>query len=148
MCPNPVAPIVSDEGGDITLHVGVSEAESYVEAVDVADGVYDFFDGRGLRLVAAIDSDQTVSLGLDPEQAGGPDDLRQRLLDYILRVGKDRVGVNDPEELSLEELVGAVAVFQRVLRGRKLENSVDETPEISTPWRSDMRDSQCARTLS
>lgn len=106
----PIPPIVSDENGDINLYPSVEDAEQYMEAIDVRDGVYEVFDSIGNRLAVSAEG-ETVRIGLDPQQSPDPEELASRLRGRAIRIGADRVGLADPATAPLAELVNALARF-------------------------------------
>jgi hypothetical protein len=96
-------------GGDIMFFSTVAAAQQYVEAIDVRDGVYDFFDSAGTRLAATADG-TTVRIVEDPLSMPGPDEL-ERLRDFVVCVGPQRVGVEEPSSATLPVLIDALARF-------------------------------------
>ncbi|MPZ96282.1 MAG: hypothetical protein GEU96_15560 [Propionibacteriales bacterium] len=105
-----VPPIVTDEDGDINIYPSADEAQRDMEAIDVRDGVYMVFDSKGNRLAVTTEG-EAVRIEIDPTSSTDPDDLARRLRQFILRVGPERVGLADPENAGLQELVDSVAAF-------------------------------------
>ena len=50
-------PIFADDNGDLSVFPSAAAAESYLEAVDVKDGAYRFFDADGL-VMEGVTSDR------------------------------------------------------------------------------------------
>ena len=85
----------------------VSEAEGYLEAIDVSDGVYPVAygpDGQVFKLEAIGDH-----VGISPiEGSKAPDDLRALLLRYLSAVKKHDVKITDPLSSLLARCEAAV----------------------------------------
>jgi hypothetical protein len=75
-------PILIDERGDISLYVSSERAASHVEAIDVLNGEYEFFDAAGRRLLATVDRNR-VGLEIDPTRPPEPESLERRLRGYF-----------------------------------------------------------------
>jgi hypothetical protein len=103
-------PIVCDDHGDIAIYAGVLQAADDVEAVDVRNGEYEFFDSHGARLTATVDG-ETVAIVRPPDAREEPGELEHRLRAFINRVGPERVGLADPSSARLDELVHALDAF-------------------------------------
>jgi hypothetical protein len=104
-------PFISDDDGDIETYPSVSALCGAVEAIDVADGVYEAFDSRGQRVrLRAVGYDVTAEIDDDVEP--DPAELERRLRRYVLDVGPARVGLQDLESTSLAEIVDALVEFQ------------------------------------
>jgi hypothetical protein len=105
-----VPPIIADDNGDITMFPTVADAEQDVEAIDVVDGAYEFFDSAGSRLAATAIGTR-VQIARDPQAIPNPDELDARLRNYVVRVGPQRVGVDEPDSATLPVLVDALLRF-------------------------------------
>ena len=77
--PELTTPVFANENGDVSVFDSLEAMASYVEAIDVENGEYEFFDATGRRLAATV-SDDEVAFDLDP--GGSPDAER---LEEILR---------------------------------------------------------------
>jgi hypothetical protein len=78
-------PILIDEHGDISAWASSARAAGHVEAIDVINGEYEFFDAVGRRLVAAVDNNR-ISLGADPARPPEPERLEAALRGYFRRL--------------------------------------------------------------
>ena len=89
-------------GDDLSIHDSIEEAEIFLEAIDVRNNEYVAFDAQGNVLILEIEKvRQPTFFGLfhnDIEMvrireaepvANKEDELRQRLIDYILCFQKD-----------------------------------------------------------
>lgn len=106
-------PIVIDDHGDISLFPTLADAARELEAIDVVESVYEAFDSNGRRLSLAV-SEGLVRIWLDPQSVSEPDELLRRLRYFIMRVGPDRIGLDNAETVSLDAAVRALARFFRV----------------------------------
>lgn len=106
----PIPPIVVDENGDIEVYPTVEGAVAGLEAVDVRAGVYEFFDSQARLLVADVSGYGVSGLRVaDAEPLR--DELASRLVDFVVRVGCDRVGLLQPESATLDETLSALLEF-------------------------------------
>jgi hypothetical protein len=103
-------PIVTDDSGDIMMFPTVEAAEQYVEAIDVRDGVYALFDSTGTRLTATTDGN-SVRISLDPGGTTIPEELAARLRRFVLQVGPERIGIENPTSTELPALIDALEPF-------------------------------------
>ena len=110
MSRTPLPPIVTDENGDIMVYLTVEAAEQYVEAIDVCDGAYDFFDSTGTQLAATTDGNR-VRISIDAGAKPVPEELTAILRRYVLRVGPERIGIDDPTSTGLPALIDALKHF-------------------------------------
>ncbi len=88
-------PLAIDDNGDLLLFDSADEASSYIEAVDVRDGVYRGFDGAGRRLVLTVSPTGAVQIDTD----AGPsriEELRALLTQRLAGAGIDPTGLNLP----------------------------------------------------
>jgi hypothetical protein len=106
-----VAPIWIDGDGLFEVYPTVALACSYVEAVDVNDGLYEAFDSEGRRLLFQTHGN-LVSLEAPPDSHPDPSELGRRLRGYIQSVGVDRVGITDVQDATLPALLDALLRFQ------------------------------------
>lgn len=109
-------PIIVDEHGDIEAYASLEEAALAMEPIDVSNGEYCIYDSTGDVLCAEFVSDTdppriACAIPHRNDAAG----LREKVIDWILRVGPDRLGLagSSLDRLSLEDLARAVHGFQR-----------------------------------
>ena len=106
------APFIVVEGRDVSMFPSLADLTGWVEATDVRDGIYQAFDAQGRVIELAAKSDVSAVTA----KAGEPaiERLRSLLIDYVVWVGPERVGVTDPEitTLDLATLVKAIWAFQ------------------------------------
>ena len=94
-------PIFVFDGGDVTLFPSKQEASSYLEPIDVKNGVYACYDANGdvVRLeVIATEKQSKLSgnyvhehVGVAGTDINRRDELRERLLAYLRAVDSDNV---------------------------------------------------------
>lgn len=106
----PHPPIVTDDRGDIAVFVSVEATCREIEAIDVAAGAYETFDGVDRHLSIAV-ADPVVRMRLDTSLALAPEELLARLKRFITRVGPGRIGVQDVEGLSLDSALNILSRF-------------------------------------
>jgi hypothetical protein len=102
-------PIVSvDRQANVNLFSSVSSVESYLEAIDIADGEYDLYDADGLVLhgITNVKSVQLGPLQLIPE-------------------GRWNLTESDPPEYRAEELAAALRRFLRGINPNKRTQTDD-----------------------
>lgn len=68
------------EGSDVSVHTSLAAAAGHVEAIDVNDGVFDFFTDDGTVLAAVTLGQQVTLLETDERR---PQELRDRLRQYL-----------------------------------------------------------------
>lgn len=119
-------PIIVEDHGDLNLHASVEEAELAVEAVDVRNEEFRFYDATGLVLHAEVQrveaprgglgrllapTPELVKLTVPDGDDRRPDELADVLRSFLSRVGSARTGIPDGElaAASLWDLVGATA---------------------------------------
>lgn len=108
-----VPPVVCDENGDIEVHADEADACGSVEAIDVVNGEFEFFDSRGYPLMAEVSGyDVTRWRRIEGAQAQASL-LSDRLRSYILQVGAERFELADIDTADLSTLIEAVSLFQR-----------------------------------
>ena len=113
----PIPPIVVDENGDIEVYPTVEGAVAGLEAVDVRAGVYEFFDSQARLLVAEVSGYEVSGLRVSNAEPLR-DELASRLVDFVVRVGRDRVGLLQPESATLDETLSALLEFFKPDRRR------------------------------
>jgi len=110
-----VAPVILVEGWDVEFSPTVSAAADDLEAIDEREGIFDFYDSLGTRLVGVADERLgTVNIVLPPSPTVVPQELAERLIGSVVRVGPERVGLPEPDGASLPELVSALGSFFKV----------------------------------
>lgn len=120
LMPRLAVPIILDNRGDITACCTLAEALAYAEPVDVDAGEYEAFDSVGRGIVLGTDAGgrlgnrQTVveSAEESPKHA---DDLRDRVLQYLRRVGAEP----GPPGETLGALVARLVAWQGASRNRR-----------------------------
>lgn len=110
-------PIIVDGDGDFAVHATIDDAISSVEAIDVADGLYEVFDSNGYRLQIAAHGER-VSIQLDTASQPDPNGLARRARAHIELLGAGRVDVERPEDAALPVLLDALLRFERDFRER------------------------------
>ena len=79
-------PIIIHDNGDVEFYSSVQDAELDIEAVDVRNGVYRFFDSEGRELVAAVSARDTVAISCSADGACCPEELRDILVLFFSQV--------------------------------------------------------------
>lgn len=108
-------PIIVDEHGDMSFFESVEHAERKLEAIDVRNEEYVAYDSEGRLLRVTIERGEApIFFGLDKttvdyvviesaeDEPSHAPQLRAALVDFLERIG---VSLDDPESLSLQELV-------------------------------------------
>lgn len=107
------APIfVKETHGGLLVFQTVEDAESYVEAVDVRNGEYVFFDSGGALLKTDIHARrgvERVSLQAGEERARDPTRLRMLLEDFLTRSGYVKYEL---DQSTLAQLVSFAELFK------------------------------------
>jgi hypothetical protein len=110
-------PIIVAEGEDISVFESVKSAESYIEAIDVDDGVYQAWDSEGRVLTLTADPPYkaliTRAVHISVEQ---PEKLEPEKLEaYLAKVLRKYV---DPkfESISLEETIAKIVSWVGITR--------------------------------
>jgi len=117
---NVTPPIVIDGDGFFDVYSTVGDACSWLEAVDVDDGLYEAFDSVGHSLRLFTDGN-SVGIDLPADSDSDPEEFTRRLRSNIHRIGVDRVGVADLESASIPIMLAALQSFQRGEGGRSPE---------------------------
>lgn len=111
-------PIIVDARGDVSIYESAEDAQRDLEAIDVRNGEYAFFDAEGSILRGVIVPRfargilkylmpiEVVALELASEPGGGAAELRRVLTEFLAKVGV--VFEGPPESLSLDELIAAM----------------------------------------
>ena len=104
-------PIVIDGDGFFDVYSTVGDACSWLEAVDVDDGLYEAFDsaGHSLRLFT---EGRFVRIELPADSVSDPEGFARRIRSHIRQIGADRVGVADVEDASIPTMLAALQAFQ------------------------------------
>lgn len=96
-------PIIINESGDITLFSSLEEAEKYLEAIDVINGVYQGYDAEGhpLKLKALNDR---VTIKIESDAQNRVFELEKLIRTALANVGRscDHVPLGDIERLVKE----------------------------------------------
>ena len=101
----PVAPIFIIDGDDIMAFASIEDAEKYVEAVDVHDGIYEGWDAHGR--VLTLEADAVTRFNAPPVQMRLAEPLRDESgnLRDRLAAALDRHTDADLQRDSLDEVV-------------------------------------------
>lgn len=113
-------PIVITEDWDISIHPTPLHAESFLEIVDIKDGIYVGYDRNGNLLDLCVDfveklhkflflrwssRSEMIRINLHQPLENRQDELRMKLIYYLVKIGeKDNLN-----ELSTDELIQKVA---------------------------------------
>ena len=103
---NLVPPFFANENGDVTIYRTLDDVAAHVEATDVRNGAYDFYDSRGQVILASISADR-VALAPAPQNVMHPEQLESVLRRYFARLPR-RFGQFSElasEAATLEDLV-------------------------------------------
>ena len=118
-------PIIVHARGDVSIYESVDEAQRDVEAVDVRNGEYEFYDSEGRVLRGVVVPRATWGLGkylppnedvkLEPvsEPGAATEVLRSVLAGYLARVGA--APINPAASQSLDDLVATLLRFEKGL---------------------------------
>lgn len=103
----PIAPIFIADGDDISVFASIEDAERYVEATDVHEGIYEGWDAHGSVLTLEADAitrfnSPPVRIQLAEPPRNESDNLRDRLAAVL-----DRQADTDVHRDSLDEVVHA-----------------------------------------
>jgi hypothetical protein len=82
---NLIPPFLANENGDVTIYRTLDDIAAHVEAVDVRNGAYDFYDSRGQVILASISADR-VALATAPQDFVHPERLESVLRRYFARL--------------------------------------------------------------
>lgn len=95
-----IAPIIVDEHGDTMIFESVSDAATYLEAIDVKNGEYTAFDSQGTVLSLRVDP-INENIIITDSAAKQPDTLRELLSTYLQLMDEDERWLN---KASLSEM--------------------------------------------
>ena len=99
-------PIYVYEPCDLSVFTSVEEAERWIEAVDVRNGVYSFFDAEGKMLQGTVFTDsrgiELCRISEQNDAAIAQEELRGILIHSLDHIGKDRGAL---ELMTMEALV-------------------------------------------
>lgn len=88
-----VSPIFAVEGGDVYVFMTKEEAEAYLEAVDVNDGVYRVYDATGTGVTVRVHGNR-IELS-ETANLDGSDQLMRAIQAYLLAVPQGRRFLTD-----------------------------------------------------
>jgi hypothetical protein len=113
MYEGPTPPIIVNEHGDVTLHSGLEPAAAELEAIDVENGEYEYFDAVGRVIEGSVSEGRIILTVRDADPQ--PEALLAILREYVENVGPHRVGLETPTSaVALPELVDVLwRFFQR-----------------------------------
>lgn len=104
-------PIVIDGDGCFDVYATVAEACSWLEAVDVDDGLYEAFDSEGHPLRLVTDGN-IVSIELPTDSIVDSAELEHRIRNYISWVNSIRVRIPIGDDSSISTMLQALLRFQ------------------------------------
>jgi hypothetical protein len=100
----PLPLIVVTDNGEILVFTSKAKAESYLEPIDVRDGEYVAYDPEGRLFSIGVQTQEQRLLGdvrtelpervvvrAEEEIPAHSDDLRRKLLDYLVELGEQEV---------------------------------------------------------
>jgi hypothetical protein len=100
----PLPLIVVTDNGEILVFTSKAKAESYLEPIDVRDGEYVAYDPEGRLFSIGVQTQEQRLLGdvrtelpervvvrAEEEIPAHSDDLRRKLLDYLVALGEQEV---------------------------------------------------------
>jgi hypothetical protein len=81
------SPVFADEHGDLSIFESVEKMDAHIEAIDVENNEYEFFDADGQRLTAEVDSNTGhVKFQVDNNRPPDPEHLALLLRTYFQRL--------------------------------------------------------------
>lgn len=95
-------PLIISNFGDVLIFDSVSQAESYLEPIDVLNNEYTGYDSLGRLLRISIQSKNRVYIELEEQQPTRMEDLSRVLKEYLIKVGVPTAWI---ETAQLSELV-------------------------------------------
>ncbi|MBO9523632.1 MAG: hypothetical protein J7518_19035 [Nocardioidaceae bacterium] len=104
-------PVVVDDHGALEFYESVERAESYLEAVDVANEEYRAYDAAGHMLLLKVVGARVRITGSGDTPR--PDAVRDLLVEFLGRIGSERVGIEDPADLDLQSLAEALLAWTK-----------------------------------
>jgi len=122
-------PIIVEEHGDVGVYANVEAAEAAVEAIDVRNNEFKFYDANGLVLRAEVRNDarpggrlrrllapspEQVKLSVPEVEDRRPNELSEILRGFLSRAGSARAGIPDAE-LAATPLLKLVDATTRLL---------------------------------
>jgi hypothetical protein len=125
--------VVFEDRTELHLYSSVLEACRNIEAIDVQDGVYEAFDGRGRR-IQLLTHGRVVMGEWPTESEVVPDDFEQRIRAAIERVGLEGAEIVDVERAVLPEMLNALLDRDRGKSRQPRETFLDR---ILRRWRRD-----------
>jgi hypothetical protein len=121
--PDIALPVFADEHGDLSVFDSVDAMDRQIEAIDVENDEYEFFDAEGRRLAAHVDTRSgRVTFRIDDEQPADPARLAARLRSYFQRLPPHLEAFRARAEAasSLESLVALRQELERQPKSRLL----------------------------
>lgn len=108
-----ISPIFAVEGDDVHLFMTKDEAEAYLEAADVQDGVYRVYDAVGMIMPVLLHGNR-VMLG-ETTNRDGSDHLMRAIHAYLLAVPQERRLLQDADipQVTLKRLVEEMMHVER-----------------------------------
>jgi hypothetical protein len=95
----PIKYIIAD-GWDVGFYARKEDAEGYMEAIDVQDGVYVGYDAEG-RLLEIVPWASGSQIRVAENTPGHQQELRELLLGLLERIGKKPQGTDLPSLLTM-----------------------------------------------
>lgn len=115
-------PVFANDHGDLSVFDSLASMAADVEAIDVENGVYEFFDAAGHRLAADTRTGK-VEFQIDPEKPADPHRLIEILRHYLQALPERFADIitRARETSSLEHLVSLCQEVERVPRPGMLQ---------------------------
>ena len=101
------------EGNDLTFHATKRDAETYMEAIDVIDGIYKGYDDAG-RLLTIRPKGPASEIALAETEPTHADELRTKLVRYLKVLGRES------RTDDLESLLKDVETAHEEIRSRRM----------------------------
>jgi len=116
-------PVFADDHGDLSVFDSVEAMDRQIEAIDVENDEYEFFDAEGRRLAADVDTRSgRIAFRIDNEHPADPGRLASLLRSYFQRLPPHLEAFRARAEVasSLESLVALRQEFARQPKPRLL----------------------------
>ena len=106
----PAPPILAWEDNDLlSVYSSVRAFCSYVEWIDVLDGVYEVFDSAGRTLVPIVSGYLVFGVSVDESKPADTELMTRRVRSYLELVGPELYGFADVAGASLGDMLAAMS---------------------------------------